>query len=51
MWEDKSQILYIKLKITSIIGMLEEDSAYTKDAASNDLKKVLRLLDEMEPKI
>lgn len=51
MWAEKSQILYTKLKITSILGMMEEDDVYTKEATINDLKKVLRFLDEIEPKI
>jgi hypothetical protein len=40
MLAEKSQILYIKLKITDIIGMMEEDNVYTKKATINDLKGV-----------
>ncbi len=47
----KEDIVVIKAQLIPIIGMLSEDDSYTKERAVIDLKNILRLLDETEPKL
>jgi hypothetical protein len=50
-WEDKCTFVEIKLMAVNILCKTLNDELYTKDMLIEDLKKLIRRLDEEEPKL
>jgi hypothetical protein len=50
-WEDKETFVELKLMALGILSKLMNDELYTKDMLIEDLKKLIRRLDEEEPRL
>lgn len=50
-WEDKCTFIELKLMATNILCKVMNDELYTKDMLIEDLKKLVRRLDQEEPKL
>jgi hypothetical protein len=47
----KSEIVAVKLKCLRLLGFLEYDEIYTKKHAAKEMRKIIKLLDEMEEEL
>jgi hypothetical protein len=50
-WEDKCMFIELKLMATNILCKVLNDEVYSKDLLIEDLKKLIRRLNEEEPRL
>jgi hypothetical protein len=50
-WEDKETFVELKLIALGILSKSVNDELYTKDMLIEDLKRLIRRLDEEEPRL